>query len=116
MNKIIKYFDLASSYRHNNMHEVADEKKLHVFPQYIALLLGIMAQPFFKSYIESGSWEINISLGWLIGSIIVSIMALPAIYKNSFDVTKPLFVQLCVIFTAGVGWQNIASIADQMPK
>jgi hypothetical protein len=31
----------------------------------------------------------------------------PGVYKSAFDPGKPLFVQLCAIFTAGVGWQSL---------
>ncbi|NWL03630.1 hypothetical protein DM790_22655 [Flavobacterium collinsii] len=116
MNRLIRYFDLASHLRHNLAFEVADEKKFYVIPQYIALLLGIMAQPLFKEYVEKNVIEFNPNFAWIIGSSIISLMAMPAIYKNSIDPTKPLFIQLCVIFTAGIGWQNITTVAQHLTK
>ncbi|PSK94169.1 hypothetical protein [Taibaiella chishuiensis] len=116
MNKIIAYFDLASQYRPMTEHAVNDGRKFPVIPQYIALLIGILAQPIFQSYKETGEWHLSANWGWFVGSMIVSLMAFPAIYKNSFDANKPLFVQLCVIFTAGIGWQNITTVAEHLTK
>lgn len=113
MNKIINYFDLVSELRHDTAYAVSEEKKLHWIPQYVALLLGIAVQPFFQQYMDTGTWEIKGLLPWLVAAFIIGLMAFPAVYKNSFDPTKPLFVQLCVIFTSGMGWQGIVSIAQQ---
>ena len=85
-----------------------------VFPQYIALLLGIIAEPFFNAYRTSGSFgNLKLSIGLLVFSAIVACLILPAVYKNAFDADKPLFVQLCAIFAAGVGWQTLLASAQE---
>lgn len=113
MNRIIEYFDLASQYRPGGSHAVSGgkSKKLHWFPQYIALLLGIVFQPLFQQYMSTGIWEFSEFGGHLLASAIIGVMAFPSVYKGSFDATKPIFVQLCVIFIAGTGWQTLVGSA-----
>lgn len=84
-----------------------------VIPQYIALVLGILADPFIKSYLATKSFGLDIgALGPLLAfSIIMGIMILPGVYKNSFAPDKPILVQLAAIFTAGVGWQTLFEAA-----
>jgi hypothetical protein len=114
MQKIIEYFDLGSEARARQRAistNAAAQTSIPWLPQYIALLLGIVVQPFFQRYMETGVWELRGFWGWLAGSAILSAMAFPSVYKKTFDVEKPLFVQLCVIFTAGTGWQTLVSTA-----
>jgi len=84
-----------------------------VWPQYIALVLGICADPFIKSYIATKTFSLDLAtLGPLLAfSIIMGIMVLPGVYRNSFAPDKPLLVQLAAIFTAGVGWQTLFEAA-----
>lgn len=112
MNSLIRYFDLASQYRRNGEYAVSEteEKKLKWLPQYIALLAGIMAQPYLQQYINTKVWKVEGIWGWMIASVFIAIMAFPAVYKSSMDATKPIFVQFCVIFTAGMGWQTIVNV------
>jgi hypothetical protein len=113
MNRLIRYFDLVSEYRAGGLEAAGegDGPKLHWLPQYVALLLGILVQPFFQGYMKTGQLNFHGFWGWLFASLIIALMAFPGVYKSSFDATKPIFVQLCVIFTAGTGWQTLASTA-----
>jgi hypothetical protein len=111
INKVIEYFDLASEYRPGGSRAVADQGKLHWLPQYVAVLAGIMVQPYFARYMAAGHWDLKGFWGWLFASIVIALMAFPAVYKDSLDPTKPLFVQMCVIFTSGTGWQTLVSTA-----
>ena len=112
MNKIIQYFDLASQYRPGGSRAVSQTVTLHWFWQYLALLAGIVVQPYFQRYMTSGQhWEMSGFFGWGIASLVIAVMAFPAVYKASFDATKPIAVQLFVIFTTGTGWQTLATSA-----
>jgi hypothetical protein len=113
INKIIEYFDLASEYRPGGSRAVteASTKRFHWFPQYLGLLAGILVQPYLQRYMAAGHWDLSGLWGWSVASAIIALMVFPGVYKESFDVTKPLFVQLCVIFTAGMGWQTLVSSA-----
>ncbi len=44
-------------------------------------------------------------------AIFVGTVIFPAVYKTAFDPTKPIFVQLCAIFTSGLGWQALLQTA-----
>jgi hypothetical protein len=111
MNKIIEYFDLASRRRPGGQSPVGEPQKLHWLPQYLALLAGIIVQPYFQRYMAGGQWSLAGIWGWIAASVIIALMAFPAVYKASFDETKPLIIQFCVIFTTGTGWQTLVSTA-----
>lgn len=112
MNKIIRYFDLASEIRPKIAKARSENQPVPPANwqlQYLALLLGIIVQRFFHQYMTTGTWNLSGLGGWVIASIILAIVIFPGIYKNSFDPERPIFVQLCVIFTSGMGWQSLAS-------
>jgi hypothetical protein len=110
-NDVIRYFDLQSA-RRTTMpvaHGAGPAKRLPVLPQYFALVLGVVVQPYLQAYIQAGVWSVSIAAvaGRLAFGLILGAIAFPGIYKNAFDPDKPLFVQLCAIFAAGIGWQSI---------
>jgi hypothetical protein len=113
MNRIISYFDLASAYRGDRARARAEggERPFHWLPQYLGLLLGIAVQPYFQRYMATNHWGGPEIGGWFAASLVIAIMAFPGIYKATLDAGKPLFVQLCVIFTSGTGWQTLVSTA-----
>jgi hypothetical protein len=112
LNNILKYFDLASEIRPATAGAYADtgETTFHWAPQYLALLVGIITQRFFTIYIQTGSWNLGGFWGWFVASVILALMAFPAVYKATFDPKKPLFVQLCVIFASGMGWESLVDV------
>ena len=84
-------------------------KHAPVYPQYLALVLGILAEPFIRQYINEAGFAFDAAAFGMrtIFAIIMGIVILPAVYKNSFDIEKPLLVQLAAIFTAGIGWKTL---------
>jgi hypothetical protein len=111
LNDIIRYFDLQSDRRQMAAvpHANGAPPPLPVLPQYLALALGVAVQPFLNHYIETHQW--NVSWGAVIAQVVfgllMAVCIFPAVYKNAFDPGKSLFVQLCAIFTAGLGWESI---------
>lgn len=79
--------------------------------QYLVLVLGIVIQPFFANYQATHNWNFAGFWGWLLFSVIAGLAILPGVYKNSIDPEKPLLVQLCVLFVAGMGWESLLSTA-----
>ena len=113
MNKVLSYFDLReASLSTNEMKGLDDNsvKNQHWLPQYIALFLGIVVQPSLQNYLNTGKWDLSGLGGWVIAGIFIAAMALPAVYKNAFDNTKPIFVQFCVLFISGMGWQSLVTV------
>jgi hypothetical protein len=114
MNTIMNYFDLASqirTYTPINGGKGLQERELHVIPQYIALVLGIVIQPFLSTYQSIGFWNTNVIPERILFGIIVGVIIFPVIYKGTFDPKKPISVQLCSIFALGMGWQTLLSTA-----
>ena len=54
-------------------------------------------------------WAFDGFGAWAAFALIVSLVIFPGIYKNSFDPTKPVVVQILPIFAAGMGWQSLLS-------
>lgn len=110
-NEVIRYFDLQSERRQilPKAHDAGGEQSAPVLPQYLALILGIVVEPFLHYYTEHGSWSIDLStvIGRISFGVIIGAMVFPGVYKSAFDPSKPRFVQLCTVFSAGIGWQSL---------
>ena len=115
LNQFIRYFDLQSPARRRQeadreliarATEGAEPSVKHapVLPQYGAVTLGVLVDPLLRSYIDSETFNFDF---WSL----MAILLLPAVYKNAFDPDKPLLVQLCALFTSGVGWQSLFQTA-----
>ena len=114
MDKLIRYFDLASEVREKRAFAVAggkERKPPNWIPQYVALLFGVVLQPLFAHYQMKGVWEFHGLLGWILFAAIVAVIIFPAVYKNSFDPEKPIVVQFCTIFAGGMGWESFLKTA-----
>ncbi|HLU83449.1 MAG TPA: hypothetical protein VKZ43_08610 [Trueperaceae bacterium] len=96
-----------------NEDEPGGKRPPAVWPQWLALTLGVVIQPFLSNYRETGRWPIPDfePWGWLIFALIVAVILFPAIYRNAFDPTKPIFVQMIPIFTSGLGWEALFGAA-----
>ncbi len=86
---------------------------LHWIPQWIALFAGILVQPFFDNYRQTGEWSLDGFSGWCFFALIVAFMVFPSVYKNAFDPEKPVVVQVAPIFTAGMGWESLFEAAKK---
>jgi hypothetical protein len=111
MNWLIEYFDLGSKLRARGPLSRGKTLRIHWFPQYLALLVGILIQPLFQQYMagKDPAWDAKQVGMWILASVVIAVMAFPGIYKASFDPEKSIFVQLCVILTSGTGWQTLVS-------
>jgi len=106
------YFDLVSDRRSAMAGAVGGVEKLPpAWPQYIALVLGILVQPYFASYQVTGTWAWSGLIGRLLFSAICGFAVLPGVYKSAFDPDKPIVVQLCLLFVAGLGWESLLAAA-----
>ena len=80
-----------------------------VLPQYGAVTLGVLADPLLRNYIETQSFTLDFAgIAARTGfALLMAIALLPAVYKNAFDPDKPILIQLCALFTSGLGWQSL---------
>lgn len=115
-NGLIRYFDLQSSQRSKSPKgHASSTNHAPVIPQYVAVSLGVIVEPFLRHYIASGSWGVDVStlLGRVIFGLIIGIVILPGIYKSTFDSTKPVSIQVAALFPLGIGWQSLFTSATK---
>jgi hypothetical protein len=91
--------------------EVSGGDQVHWLPQWLALLLGVVVQPYFAHYQQHREWNFDGFLGWALFALIAAIIAFPSVYRNAFDPKSPIIVQIIPIFTAGLGWQSLLATA-----
>lgn len=115
---LIGYFDLQSAFRKSQPQlqgRTTDgvSEHLTVFPQYAALVLGILTQPALEAFRTSSEWHVdwNKAIGWAVFALIAGLIIFPSVYRKTFDPQQPKFVQFCVIFVAGIGWKTLFATA-----
>ncbi len=117
LNTVGSYFDLQSQ---NRPLATAAQTKSNinapVFPQYFAVCLGVIAEPYLRHYVNSGAWEYDgqAFISRIVFGLVVSIIILPGVYKSSFDPEKPIAVQLAALFPIGIGWQSLVASAAKI--
>ncbi len=91
-------------------------KHAPVIPQYLAVCLGVIAEPFLRNYVEQGAWSLDIVAlaGRIAFGLIIGVMILPGVYKASFDPSKPITVQLAALFPLGIGWQSFVTFGAKI--
>lgn len=118
LSAIVGYFDLVQSLRPvagEDFSALADNgiRKLNpnliLVLQYAALFAGILAKKWFD-HSESANDAQFFTLGTAIASAIVATCLFPAVYKKTMkpqEEALPTFVQLCTVFTTGVGYKTM---------
>ena len=110
LNNLVRYFDINSELkakRAQAVSEVASQRTISAWPQWLTLFAGVLIQPFFDGYKQTHHWQWQGFRGWVLFALITAFLTFPAVYKNSFDGDKPLAVLLGPIFAAGIGWQSV---------
>jgi hypothetical protein len=105
------YFDLRPERERGQVREATAARVLTWWPQYVSLVLGVAVQPFFEAYQQTQLWNVHGTWGRLLFAVIVGLIIFPSVYRGAFDPDKPIFVQLCAIFAAGMGWQSLLHTA-----
>jgi hypothetical protein len=117
LNNLVRYFDLQSQQR-SVAAEGHGAGPVHapVLPQYCFVAAGVVVEPLLRKYIESGAWHVGWSVlfGRIVFGLVVGLILLPAVYKSTFDPTKPTLVQLAALFPLGVGWQSLFTSATRL--
>lgn len=83
---------------------------LHISLQFVAIVMGIFAQPVVVQARHGGATAIDFSFaksGWIVASLVIAIVVFPGAYRPQNPSPQPRFVQFCVLFGAGIGWQAI---------
>jgi hypothetical protein len=114
MVRLKRYFDLRQPLTRN----LQPRQLPAVFPQYAAVALGVIAEPYLSRYIETGLWPADVATlgGRVVFGLLVAIILLPAVYKSAFDPQKPVAVQLAALFPMGIGWQSLVNVGGQLAK
>ena len=88
---------------------------LRLFCLYCALVTGIITQPYFSTYQQTGSWEIKQSvLANLLFSCVIGMILLPTIYRRSFHNGEPVILTYCTVYSMGIGWQGLFSVITKI--
>lgn len=81
---------------------------------YVTLLLSIVASRYLDLYRAGTASEFGLDWPYLLSVAIVSLLAFPVVYdKAQLSRDRPIFLQLALIFTAGMGWEKIVATATQ---
>jgi hypothetical protein len=112
LNKIIGYFDLNNTTGAVRPKAYAsDGKILHAAWQYVALALGVFVEKYWSQYRQTQDVSLTSAPLHLLFSLITALILFPGAYKNSFNPGQSPFVQFCVVFAAGIGWQSVINNA-----
>lgn len=112
INSIVRYFDLQSVARGEGRLQAGSGAKPAVWLQYLVVVAGIIAEPYYHSYASTGGFGAFTLGGFaerVVFAIMTGIIILPSAYKKAFDDENPTFIQLCPLFLAGIGWQSFVS-------
>ena len=81
---------------------------------YVTLALSIVASRYLDLYRAGTANEFALDWAYLLSVAIVSLLAFPVAYdKAQLSRDRPMFLQLALIFTAGMGWEKIVATAMQ---
>lgn len=111
---IASYFDLRPTESDRARTRTrSTEQPVPVIPQYLALAAGIVVEPFLHEFMETHGFDLTWSRvgAQLAFGLVMGLIVFPGVYKNAFDPTRPIFVQLCAIFASGIGWQSLFQAA-----
>jgi len=117
INTISNYFDLQSQNRPLATEgQTKGNSSAPVLPQYGAVCLGVIVEPYLRHYINTGAWDYDVQafVSRIVFGLVVSIIILPGVYKSSFDPEKPIAVQLAALFPIGIGWQSLVASAAKI--
>jgi len=91
-------------------------KHAPVIPQYLAVCLGVITEPFLRTYVEHEAWSLDIEefLGRIVFGLIIDVIVLPGVYKASFDPSKPITVQLAALFPLKISWQSFVTFGTKI--
>lgn len=89
-----------------------------MLPQYVALVFGVLVQPFLENFRTTGEWNADWTslLKWGVFALLVGLIIFPSVYRKAFDPGQPKLVQFCIIFVAGIGWQALFATVTKMVK
>ena len=79
---------------------------------YFILLLSIVASHFLDLYRVGAQATLGLDWRYLLFIAIASLLAFPVVYdKARFNRGQSALLQICLIFTAGMGWRKIVATA-----
>ena len=115
LENVVRYFDLQSENRRVSATGHASKDHLPVLPQYLALCLGVMIEPYINSYVATGAfnWGWSAAATRAVFALLIGIVILPGVYRSSFDTKRPSLIQLAALVPMGMGWQTLFAAATK---
>jgi hypothetical protein len=84
---------------------------------FATLMISVIASRYVDYYRAAVSWSPLHDWHYLLFALIVSFMAFPIVYKKAQQSRNdPIFVQLGLVFSAGIGWEKMLSSATDLFK
>ena len=84
---------------------------------FTTLMVSVIASRYVDYYRAAVSWSPLHDWHYLLFALIVSFMAFPIVYKKAQQSRNdPIFVQLGLVFSAGIGWEKMLSSATDLFK
>lgn len=113
MKALFSYFDLFRDERRRTQAKANEPCRTPsswwIAVHFAALVVGIFAKYFLDAY-DAGT-VFHVSLPLVIAACISAIVVFPLVYRNAYAAEHPGFVQLCLTFTAGIGFQTLFTAA-----
>ena len=79
---------------------------------YLILLLSIVASRYLDLYRAGVASSFTLDWAYLLFAAVVSLLAFPVVYDRAqFSKNRPAFLQIGLIFSAGMGWEKILATA-----
>lgn len=113
ISRIVDYFNLNKpfKFREDRVRAAADDDKK--WKLYTALVSGVFFGIFFSetiiNFTQGNNIIFDLSWPWIIISLIITFIIIPAIYKSIIDDTSPLFIKFCIFVQNGIFWRLLFS-------
>jgi hypothetical protein len=103
---VLRYFDLRPGAELAHLRALGKPDAPWLL-QYVALVLGVVVQPYLQQFQATGQWQPDGIWGRIVPAALIGLAVLPAVYCRAFDPHTPGFVQFCIIFVSGMGWESL---------
>jgi hypothetical protein len=112
VNGVIRYFDLFSRRRSTVAQALSDGETEKTVPSWwwqLLLYLALLAGIFTKGVLEYSAGRAPDPFDWgrIFFALVAATIAFPGAYKAAMEEAGPGLVQICLVFTSGIGVKTV---------